>query len=155
MVVYATIVMNTNLISLEDRYNLLAGRLFMYINRYIAQQFKSSSVTLTREQWTILVQLWKEDGVSQQVIADETGRDKPSTTRLLDNLERDGYLQRRPAATDRRLNLIFLTDKGKKAEEEVMRVANLALGRITDGLTTEELETVKKVFEKIYANINT
>ena len=68
--------MNADLISLEERYNLLAGRLFMYINRYIAQRFKSSSVTLTREQWTILVQLWKQDGVSQQVIADETGRDK-------------------------------------------------------------------------------
>ncbi|MEE1943481.1 MarR family transcriptional regulator [Pedobacter sp. KR3-3] len=147
--------MNTNLISLEDRYNLLAGRLFMYINRYIAQKFKSSSVTLTREQWTILVQLWKQDGVSQQVIADETGRDKPSTTRLLDNLERDGYLQRQPAADDRRLNLIFLTEKGKAAEEEVMRVANQALDQITAGLATEELETVKKVFEKIYTNINT
>ncbi len=155
MVVYATIVMNTNLISLEDRYNLLAGRLFMYINRYIAQKFKSSSVTLTREQWTILVQLWKQDGVSQQVIADETGRDKPSTTRLLDHLERDGYLQRKPAADDRRLNLIFLTEKGKAAEEEVMRVANGALDPITTGLTTEELEPVKKVFEKIYTNINT
>lgn len=146
--------MNTNLISLEERYNLLAGRLFMYINRYIAQRFKSSSVTLTREQWTILVQLWKQDGVSQQVIADETGRDKPSTTRLLDHLERDGYLQRRADATDRRLNLIFLTENGIAAERAVMQVANQALDDITEGVTEEEMATVKRVFEKIYRNIS-
>ncbi|KQB99066.1 MarR family winged helix-turn-helix transcriptional regulator [Pedobacter sp. Hv1] len=146
--------MNTNLISVENRYNLLTGRLFMYINRYIAQKFKSSSVALTREQWTILVQLWKQDGVSQQVIADETGRDKPSTTRLLDNLERDGYLERKPAAEDRRLNLIFLTKKGKVVEQGVMEVANQALDDITAGLTAAEMETVKKVFEKIYKNIS-
>ena len=146
--------MNTNLISLEERYNLLAGRLFMYINRYIAQRFKSSSVVLTREQWTILVQLWKQDGVSQQVIADETGRDKPSTTRLLDHLERDGYLQRRADATDRRLNLIFLTENGIAAERAVMQVANQALDDITEGVTEEEMATVKRVFEKIYRNIS-
>lgn len=146
--------MDTNLISLEERYNLLAGRLFMYINRYIAQRFKSSSVTLTREQWTILVQLWKQDGVSQQVIADETGRDKPSTTRLLDHLERDGYLQRRVDATDRRLNLIFLTENGIAAERAVMQVANQALDDITEGVTEEEMATVKRVFEKIYRNIS-
>jgi DNA-binding MarR family transcriptional regulator len=146
--------MDTNLISLEERYNLLAGRLFMYINRYIAQRFKSSSVTLTREQWTILVQLWKQDGVSQQVIADETGRDKPSTTRLLDHLERDGYLQRRVDATDRRLNLIFLTENGIAAERAVMQVANEALDDITEGVTEEEMATVKRVFEKIYRNIS-
>lgn len=146
--------MDTNLISLEERYNLLAGRLFMYINRYIAQRFKSSSVTLTREQWTILVQLWKQDGVSQQVIADETGRDKPSTTRLLDHLERDGYVQRRADATDRRLNLIFLTENGIAAERAVMQVANEALDDITEGVTEEEMATVKRVFEKIYRNIS-
>lgn len=146
--------MNADLISLEERYNLLAGRLFMYINRYIAQRFKSSSVTLTREQWTILVQLWKQDGVSQQVIADETGRDKPSTTRLLDHLERDGYLQRRADATDRRLNLIFLTENGIAAERAVMQVANQALDDITEGVTEEEMATVKRVFEKIYRNIS-
>ncbi len=146
--------MNTNLISLENRYNLLTGRLFMYINRYIAQQFKNSAVALTREQWTILVQLWKQDGVSQQVIADETGRDKPSTTRLLDHLEKDGYLERKAAAGDRRLNLIFLNEKGKEAEQGVMQVANQALDDITAGLSTEEMETVKKVFEKIYSNIS-
>ncbi len=141
--------------SLEDRYNLLTGRLFMYTNRFLTQKFKQNTINLTKEQWTILVQLWKEDGVSQQVIADETGRDKPSITRLLDNLERDGYIERRPDAKDRRLNLIFLTPKGVKTEEKVMKVANRALDDITTGLTEMEMTTVKNVFEKIYKNIGT
>lgn len=127
----------------------------MYVNRYLAQKFKNNAVSLTREQWTILVQLWKHDGVSQQVIADETGRDKPGTTRLLDNLERDGYIVRKPDAHDRRLNLIFLTEKGKKAEKNIMKVANEALDDISAGLTDEEMQTVKNVFEKIYRNIDT
>lgn len=145
---------DTDLISVEDRYNLLAGRFFMHVNRYIAQTFKSNNVSLTREQWTILVQLWKKDGVSQQVIADETGRDKPSTTRLLDNLERDGYIQRSANENDKRLKMIFLTEKGRAAEQSIMDLANQALADATTGVSEEELETVKVVFKKIYDNIN-
>ncbi len=146
--------MDTDLITVEDRYNLLAGRFFMHVNRHIAQTFKNHNVSLTREQWTILVQLWKKDGVSQQMIADETGRDKPSTTRLLDNLERDGYIKRTADENDKRLNVIFLTNKGKAAEQSIMGLANQALADITHGVSEEELNTVKTVFKKIYDNIN-
>ena len=99
----------TTILSFEEQYNLLTGRIFMYITRFLNQNFKSAGIEITKEQWTVLAVLWKQDGVSQQVIADETGRDKPSTTRLLDNLEKLGYIERRPDATDRRINNIYLT----------------------------------------------
>lgn len=154
VVVYATIVMITNLISLEDKYNLLGGRLFMYASRALTQKFKLNGILLTKEQWTVLMQLWMEDGISQQIIADATGKDKPSMTRLLDNLERDGYIERRADAKDRRLNLIFLTKKGTDMEQQVMPVAEEVLTELTQGLTTQEVETVKNVFNKIYHNIS-
>jgi len=146
--------MITNLISLEDKYNLLGGRLFMYASRALTQKFKLNGISLTKEQWTVLMQLWMEDGISQQVIADATGKDKPSMTRLLDNLERDGYIERRADAKDRRLNLIFLTKKGTDMEQQVMPVAEEVLTELTQGLTTQEVETVKNVFNKIYHNIS-
>ncbi|RQO31421.1 MarR family transcriptional regulator [Taibaiella sp. KBW10] len=147
--------MNTDhIISTEDKHNLLTGRIFMYVNRFLGQQFKANDITLTREQWTILVVLWKQDGVSQQAIADETGRDKPSTTRLLDNLEKEGYILRKPDAKDKRLNLICLTPKGKAIEKKIMKVANGTLDTITQGLTTAQLLTVKEVFATIYHNID-
>lgn len=154
VVVYATIVMITNLISLEDQYNLLGGRLFMYASRVLTQKFKLHGISLTKEQWTVLMQLWMKDGISQQVIADATGKDKPSMTRLLDNLERDGYIERRADAKDRRLNLIFLTKKGVEVEKQVMPVAEQVLTELTQGLTSQEIETVKNVFNKIYHNIS-
>lgn len=145
--------MDTTLISLEDKYNLLTGRIFMYVNRFLTQQFRLNKIELSREQWTVLVQLWKKDGISQQVIADETGRDKPSTTRLIDRLEKDGYINRVADNNDRRSNLIFLTDKGKKAEKEAMDIANQVLHNITKELSEQEMQTVKSVFMRIYKNL--
>lgn len=147
--------MNTkNIISTEDRYNLLTGRIFMHVSRYLGQQFKAHDISLTREQWTVLVVLWKQDGIAQQTLADETGRDKPSTTRLIDNLEKEGYIERRPDARDRRLNLIFLTPKGKAVEAKIMPVANQTMETLTKGLTEAQLLTVKEVFATIYQNID-
>ncbi|WP_129019689.1 MarR family winged helix-turn-helix transcriptional regulator [Edaphocola flava] len=143
-----------HIISTEDRHNLLTGRIFMHVSRFLGQQFKANDISLTREQWTILVVLWKQDGVSQQTIADETGRDKPSTTRLIDNLEKDGYISRQPDAKDRRLNIIVLTEKGKALEDKIMPVANKTLGTLTHGLTEAQLLTVKEVFATIYENID-
>ena len=49
---------------------------------------------VTPEQWAILVRLWQCDERSQTELANLTFRDKPSVTRLLDGLERAGYVVR-------------------------------------------------------------
>ena len=60
--------MNTNL-STQEIYTLLTGRLSMTLNRTLLQHFKANNIPLTREQWSILAVLWKEDGCSQQALA--------------------------------------------------------------------------------------
>lgn len=144
--------MNTNL-TFEEQYNLLTGRIFMYATRFLNQNFKAAAIDITREQWTVLAVLWKKDGISQQVIADETGRDKPSTTRLLDNLEKLGYIKRRADESDRRSNMIFLTKEGKKSEKKIMKAVETTFQKMTTGIAEKDSETVRKVFSTIYQNI--
>lgn len=146
--------MNTNkILTTEDRYNLLTGNVPMLFNRFLTQQFKINNIGLTREQWSILTQLWKEDGCSQQVLADLTFRDKPSTTRLIDNLEKEEYIVRKPHPTDRRQNLIFLTDKGKEIESKVLEVVNLCIDQATINLTIDQILMMKETFQQIRKNI--
>jgi predicted transcriptional regulator len=42
----------------------------------------------------VLYHLWKEDGRSQQDLCNATFRDKPSITRLVDNLEKLALVKR-------------------------------------------------------------
>lgn len=141
------------IISFEEKYNLLTGRIFLSATRFLNQNFKNSLVEITKEQWTVLAALWRKDGVSQQSIADQTGRDKPSTTRLIDNLEKLGYLDRKPAPDDRRSNLIFLTEKGRVMQQEVESIVDGTIEKMTSGISEKELQTVRNVFKKIYINI--
>ncbi len=140
-------------LSFEEKYNLLTGRMFMHTTRLLNHNFKASEIDITKEQWTVLAVLWRHDGVPQQIIADETGRDKPSTTRLLDNLEKLGYIVRRADANDRRVNSIFLTSKGKESEKKIMAVVDETFTTLTDDLTEKQMQNVREVFRTIYSNI--
>ncbi len=142
-----------NLLTNENKYNLLTGRVPLLLNRYLGQKFKKEGINLSREQWSILAVLYHTDGVSQQILADATNRDKPSVTRLVDNLEKLGLVERRDHETDRRLNLIFLTNKGKTLEEPILKVVNDAIDETTKGLTEEQILAVRDAFQVIYENI--
>lgn len=137
----------------EDKYNLLTGRVPLMINRLLSYNFKENGIDLSREQWSLMAILWEKDGVSQQVLADLTYRDKPSTTRLIDNLEKQQYVIRRPHATDRRQNLIFLTEKGHYIQPKIMEVMGDTMQQVTEGLTEEQTNTIREAFETIYQNI--
>ena len=49
----------TDLLTNENKYNLLAGRVPLLLNRYLGQQFKNEGINLTREQWSILARVSK------------------------------------------------------------------------------------------------
>lgn len=141
-------------ITFEEQYNLLTGKIFMQATRFLNQQFKNAGLNITREQWTVLAVLWRQDGIAQQKIADETDRDKPSTTRLLDNLEKMGYIERRADATDRRINSIFLTPLGKESEAKIMEAVNDTFNKMTKAINEDDLKTVRTVFAQVYQNIS-
>lgn len=145
--------MKKDLLTQENKFNLLAGRVPLLLNRFISQNFKRDGIELTREQWSVLAVLWKNDGCSQQVIADETSRDKPSVTRLIDNLVKEGYVERRNDEKDRRLNLIFLTEKGKEIEASVLDSVNETIGIATKGLSEEQILFIRDCFQIVYDNI--
>jgi len=137
----------------ENLYSILSGRTHSVFNRAILNNFRKNNIALTKEQWTILGVLWLDDGCSQQTLADRTYKDKPGITRLIDNLEKESLVERRPDAKDRRLNLIFLTPKGKIIEKEVMEIVNQTLENSIKGIDPENLKIVKDTFLQIYENL--
>lgn len=145
---------NLDLVSSENKYNLLSGRVPLLLNRFLTQQFRNKGVNLTREQWSVLAVLWKSDGCSQQLIANTTSRDKPSVTRLVDNLVKEGYVIRKSHENDRRLNLIFLTEKGKMIEQVVMEIVDDTIEKATNGLTNDQIVAIRDAFQVVYDNLN-
>lgn len=136
-----------------ELYSFITGKASIAIARRLQKKFNSSGLNLTIEQWSVLYQLWKEDGKSQQELCTATFRDKPSITRLVDNLERLNLVKRVPAEKDRRINKVFLTKQAIKLEEETMAIAEETLNEALEGVPTEHIEVCKEVLQKVYDNL--
>jgi len=136
-----------------ELYSFITGKASTAIGRRLQKNFKQANLDITIEQWSVLYHLWKQDGMSQQQLCDATFRDKPSITRLVDNLEKLKLVKRNASKEDRRKNLIVLTDEGRELEEKCMIIANTTLNEALEGVTNGQVEIAKEVLQMVYDNL--
>ncbi len=137
-----------------ELYSFITGKASTAIARRLQRNFKQSGFDITIEQWSVLYHLWKQEGQSQQQLCDATFRDKPSITRLVDNLEKLKLVKRVPSKDDRRINLIYLTKEAMQLQEKTMEVANQTLNEALSGVTNGQIEIAKEVLHTVYENLN-
>jgi len=89
--------------------------------------------------------------VRQNVLAEYCGMEGASLVRILDDLQAAGLVVRVPDATDRRANLLDLTEAGKiKLKEIEVELASFRM-QTFGGLSAEEIEAALKVFAAVKA----
>ena len=145
--------MSNNQFRKGELYSFITGQASTAIARRLQKNFKQAGIDITIEQWSVLYHLWKEDGLSQQQLCEATFRDKPSITRLMDNLEKLKLVKRVPSKNDRRINLIYLTKEAEQLQEQTMELANQTLNEALEGVTNGQIEIAKEVLQKVYDNL--
>lgn len=133
--------------------SFMTGKATTAIARRLQRNFKLSGLDITVEQWSVLYYLWKKDGMSQQDLCSATFKDKPSITRLVDNLEKQKLVKRIASKTDRRINEVYLTEKGRLMEEQSMEVANQTMNEALVGVADKQVQVAKEVLQKVYDNL--
>ncbi len=123
------------------------------VARRLQKNFRQAGLEITIEQWSVLYHLWKEDCLSQQELCNRTFRDKPSITRLIDNLEKQSLVKRMPSKTDRRINLVCLTEPAKNLQQLTIDLANQTMSEALVGVKKEDIDIVKDVFQRVYDNL--
>jgi DNA-binding MarR family transcriptional regulator len=136
-----------------ELYSFITGKASTALARRLQKNFKQNGLDITIEQWSVLYQLWKNDGMSQRELCNATYRDKPSITRLVDNLEKMKLVRRVPSKEDRRMNLIYLTDAARALQEGSMDLASLTLNEALTGVSAADIELCKSVLQRVYDNL--
>ncbi|TAG12869.1 MAG: MarR family transcriptional regulator [Sphingobacteriia bacterium] len=136
-----------------ELYSVINGMASTAVARRLQKNFRNAGLDITIEQWSVLYHLWKEDGLSQQELCIRTFRDKPSITRLIDNLEKQSLVKRVASPTDRRINLVQLTDAALELQHITIDLANQTMAEALVGVEKHEIEMVKSVFQRVYDNL--
>ncbi len=99
----------------------LSGLLAKGFSRSLQQ--KSAVLGVTPGQFPILMTLWNEDGITQRELVERLEIEQATIANTLSRMVRDGLIERKPHPTDKRAQLLFLTDKAKSLEEQVVSAA--------------------------------
>jgi DNA-binding MarR family transcriptional regulator len=62
-------------------------------------------------------------------------------------------VKRLASKTDRRINLVCLTQAAVEMQEMTILIANQTMDEALEGISREEINVVKNVFQRVYDNL--
>jgi DNA-binding MarR family transcriptional regulator len=116
-------------------------------------QREAEGLDLTLAQCKVLIYLQRNEGLSQSRLAEMTDTDPMTLVRILDRMERDGWVERRPDPADRRARRLFMKPAAQPVVEEVWRIADRARAAALAGLSAAERTQLVGLLGRIHANL--
>ena len=91
----------------------------------------------------------QSETISATRLVEQLGLGRTAMTSVVDRLERQGWVERRRSATDRRVADLVLTDSGRKLVEEVRPVVQRLAERLFSGINTRDLNTSQNSLDRL------
>ena len=139
--------------SLDTSLGHLATRFSRVVLRRLNADLAACGLGLTAEHYSLLVQLWEHNGLTQGALAEKAAKDKTTMARLAAVLEERGLIERHPSPRDGRERLLFLTATGKEAMDRATELAGAILADAQRGIDTEELARCREILRRACANL--
>ena len=112
---------------------------------------KEQGLTLPRAR--ALLVLGRGQPLNQRELAEELDIETPTLVRLLDGMEKQGFIERQAVEGDRRAKQIVMTPHGAEVAEQVLDLARTLRGDILKGVSASDMATTVKVFAAMADNI--
>lgn len=125
------------------------------VARMLRREFdrRVQSIGLTRSQWSVLVHLHRSDGIQQKELADLLDITPITLSGLLDRLERDGWVERRPDGSDRRAKRVFLTAKVAPVIKNIQRLGKEVRMEALQGVNARDEEKLMLLLLQMRSNL--
>ena len=134
------------------------GRLSRQVSRSLGirleNKFRLAGIQMNGVQWSIISMLWQNRCVTQQCIGTTLEMDKVTLTRAVSSLEKQGYIERSQLKSDRRINEIMLSNKGKNIYNILAPLAEETLSEAFEGISEEEARTMMDTLDRVYRNLH-
>ena len=106
-------------------------------------------IGLTRAQWLLLTRLYRRPGASQTELAVMLEIDRASAGRMLDRMEKNGWVERHADSEDRRINRLYLTDDARRAHKAMWAIAEATVDDALAPLSEREREQFTRLAARV------
>ena len=136
---------------LQDSIGYLVKRTQHLMRDRIETVFASQGITF--QQWVVLMHL--RDGIAATTasLCQELRHDSGAMTRLIDQLEERGFIERQRQVADRRIVDLVLTPAGRKMVESLVPLTVDALNSALDGFTKADVRQLQDLLRRIITRV--
>lgn len=132
------------------------GFLIKTLERLYKKRFEALAQqrSLTLPQCKALYHLAQNEGVSQKRLAELAEIEPMTLVRILDRMESDGWIERRPDPVDRRARSLYLTAGAAPVLELIDKLSAQMRAEALHGLSADERTQLMKLLERVHANMS-
>lgn len=137
----------------DQEFGWLQRDVFRLLQRAWDRHLRASGTGVTVPQSRVLAELRLRDGLTQTEIADLVMMEKAPLGRVVDRMEEQGLVERRPDPADRRVRRVYLTGAFDELHDPLWAAAFGMFEAALDGFTDEEYRALLSMFQRIKANL--
>ena len=112
-----------------------------------------SEIGLHAGQEMLLCGLWENEGITQTELAEYVMIQPATVTNMLQRLERERIIERKPDVDDQRISRVYTTKKGRDLEEEVEEQWSKLEQEAFAGFSVEERVLLRRLLLQVYRNL--
>lgn len=101
----------------------------------------------------VLRELWKHEGLTQTQLASVLKVTPATTTKMLQRMEKAGFVHRKPDVQDQRVSRVYLTEMGRAVQNEVENVFKALDAETFANITAEEQVVLHRLLLRIRENL--
>ena len=131
----------------DDYLSYLLARASHQVSREFHGELKSYGLSVL--EWRVLATLEGGEGSSLGEVADAVLFKQPTVTKMIDRMERSGWVKRRPGMDDRRRVSIVLTARGRATVRTLLAKAKAHESACLASYAPAEIENLKRILRDL------
>jgi DNA-binding MarR family transcriptional regulator len=135
----------------KDRFGKHISLIYRYSQIFFNSELKKYN--LGSGQYIFLVNLFKNNGISQEQLSEIVNIDKTTTARAVAKLVNENYVIRKISDNDKRAYNLYTTDKAESIKNNLFGTLDSWNKIMLDNFNSEEKKILLKLLEKVGANI--
>ena len=129
----------------------LINQVTAYTNRTLREAFKSKKITISC--WRVLAVSASLGPQNIGELCELTCMEQPTVSRVVDQMERDGLVVRRPLPSDNRIVRVHVTSAGNTLFKKLLPTALQIADRLTHDFTPDERSAALRLLGRLINNI--
>lgn len=107
---------------------------------------------VTLSQWSILKQLWQQEGRSQVELQGLVGLERATVNGLVQRMARSDLIQFKPDPVDKRVQRIFLTERGRALQPITASLEEEVNAWVLEGFSSDERTFFTSLLKRAFSN---